>query len=428
MTKVRLSPPAGPLDATVVVPGSKSVANRALICAALAEGTSVVSGLPAGDDTSVIVDVLRQIGRITHQGADALSVDGSPDLDLPGIVDAKLAGTSSRFLTAVAGLSGSTTVIDGDEPLRQRPMKDLHDALASLGVTITSLGREGHLPVSVTGGRFLDRVVSVRGDVSSQFISALMLIAPLMPEGLTISVEGFLVSRSYVEMTAAVMRAFGAKVRVMTGSVEIESGGYTATDYHVEPDFSSAAFPLCAVVLRHGRVRVPYLATSQLQGDSAILEILREMGVMVQIEGGDVTVVRDESSVLAAVDRDMSDCSDLVPAVAVAALGVQGVTTMRGIGFIRNKESDRIGDLASEIRKTGGVALGLEDALQVEGGMVTHDAVIDGHDDHRMVMAMSLVGLLGGELVIDDADAVSKSWPMFFVDMREILGPVDVAN
>lgn len=428
MTSIRLRPPDGPLDATVTVPGSKSVANRALVCAALADGASTLTGLPSGDDTSVVIDTLHQVGRVVLRDSHTVEVHGSPDLVLPGIVDARLAGTSSRFLTAVAALSGTTTVIDGDEPLRGRPMKDLHDALRNMGVDVTPLGEAGHLPVSVSGGGFTGRVVAVRGDVSSQFISALMLIAPLLPEGLTLEVDGHLVSRSYVEMTASVMRAFGAKVHLKADSIEIEAGGYRATDYHVEPDYSSAAFPLCAVVLRHGRVRIPGLAASRLQGDSAILDILSHMGVKVETSGDDVVALRDRDIQPTSIDRDMSDCSDLVPAVAVSALAAHGITVMSGIGFIRNKESDRIDDLAAEIAKTGGAATGLPDGLQVEGGAALRSAVIAAHDDHRMVMAMSLISLLSGEIIIDDVEAVSKSWPTFFGDMAQILGPPESAK
>lgn len=413
----------GPI--VVNVPGSKSVANRALVCAALAEGDSRISGLPDGDDTSVIIGALTDVHRIVRDG-DAYVVRGGVTSLLPGIVDARLAGTSSRFLTAVAALINSTTVIDGGEPLRARPMGDLHDALLALGADVEWLGERGHLPVAVSRGSLAGGNISIRGDVSSQFISALMLIAPLLKGGLTIQIVGELVSRSYVEMTAAVMSSFGATVSVGSDRIVVSEGQYRSTDYRVEPDFSSAAFPLVAPILTPCSVRVPGLAKGVLQGDAALLDILRSVGCAVSVVGDDVVVESNESTTLTPLNVVMTDCSDLVPAVAVALSGIEGESNISGVGFIRNKESDRLGDLAAEMSSCGAVVSVTDDGLIITGHAPVPACSVNTHHDHRLAMALSLYALRNGEVIINDADVVSKSWPSYFEDMKAILG-VNVA-
>ena len=414
------SAPAGALSATVQVPGSKSVANRALVCALLAEGESCITGLPDGDDTAVIISVLEQLHRFRREG-DQVVVTGSRDVKLPGIIDAQLAGTSSRFLTAVAALGDGTCIVDGGEPLRARPMADLHNALISLGAEVTPLGELGHLPVSVSVGEMAGGVIAIRGDVSSQFISALMLIGPMLDDGLIIEIVGDLVSSSYVEMTAAVMQSFGARVVVERSSIAIAPGGYVACTYVVEPDFSSAAFPLAALACREGSVRIPHLGLASMQGDSQILKILESMGCSVQVIDSDVLVSRDAGS-LKGIEINMENCSDLVPAVAVAMLFATTPSKITGVGFIRNKESDRLGDLAHELNKIGAEIEVEEDGLLVLPIEAITRAALSTHHDHRLAMAFSLLALSVEGIAIDDPEVVTKSWPSFFTDMTPILG------
>ena len=427
MSTVSVTAKAPPVSGVVRVPGSKSIANRALICAFLADGQSTVTGIPDGDDTSVILDVMSSVGRIAGAG-DTWVVSGSRTVTLPGIIDAQLAGTSSRFLTAVASLSLSTSVIDGGAPLRSRPMDELHGALQQLGANVESLGELGHLPVSVSRGHMSGGEISIRGDVSSQFISSLMLIGPLLDGGVTLTIDGDLVSRSYVEMTAAVMRTFGATVDVLDNRVSVHAGSYSATDYEVEPDFSSAAFPLVVPVLVPGSVRVPGLARSVLQGDAALLDILRRIGCDVVISENDVEVRRAPNAPLSPVTLEMSDCSDLVPAVAVALAGVPGESRITGVGFIRNKESDRLGDLANEMMACGVDIETTDDGLIVRGHSRRTTCSVATHHDHRLAMSLSLLALLNDEVIIGESGVVSKSWPSYFSDMEPILTTTDVQN
>lgn len=430
MTVARWDPPVGPLAATIPVPGSKSVANRALVCAMLADGVSRISGLPDGDDTQVVLRILEQMGATRVDGG-LVSVTGSTSPRLPGIVDCALAGTSSRFLTAVAALGSGVTLIDGGTPLRSRPMADLHDALVALGAVVEPLGASGRLPVSVSRGAMTGGRLSMRADVSSQFVSALMLIAPLLPGGLVLELDGHVVSGSYIAMTARVMAAFGVHVELSGHSIVVPESAYVPTDYQVEPDFSSAAFPIAAVLIRGGRVRIEGLASSMEQGDSEILSIAEACGATWRTEDGAVTVEHPGSqaaSPAGGLTFSMEDCSDLVPAVAVAMAVRSGRASIRGVGFIRMKESDRLGDLASEMAGVGLMVRDTVDGLDIVGGAEMIDGVMSTHHDHRLAMAFSLLALVHPGVAVADPAVVSKSWPGYLDDMVDILGPPRLEN
>jgi 3-phosphoshikimate 1-carboxyvinyltransferase len=428
VTTVVLHPPDGPIDAVISVPGSKSIANRALVCAMLSNESSFISGVPSGDDARVVLDVIRDSGRSISASNSEVAIGESSTLKFPGIVDAKLAGTSSRFLTAVAALFTTTTIIDGEDALRGRPMADLHTALESLGAEVVHLGEVDHLPVSVTRGKLSGGEIRIAGNVSSQFISALMLIGPKLDEGLVIHVDGPLVSRSYVDMTAEVMKAFGASVVVEETRISVANGAYIGRVYSIEPDYSSAAFPLVAVALREGEVVIPKLATALLQGDSQIVSILEIMGLSCVVVGDDISVSRPKGQPVLPLVMDMSNCSDLVPAVAVACCMASGESVLSGIGFIRNKESDRLGDLASELNRAGARVAVEDDGLRIVGPCSFTPVVYQTHHDHRMAMALSLLALCASGSEIADPDVVTKSWPRFFSDMEPILGKNELGN
>lgn len=418
---VSLAGRSGPVDASVEVPGSKSLANRALVCALLADGQSTLTGLPDGDDVAVMLAALRSVDRIAGIGTDFVVTGGSGHGPLlPASVDCGLAGTTSRFLTAVASVNTSPVRLDGGGPLRGRPMGELHEALGVLGARVET-AHPGHLPVTVSPGTMRGGRVRVRGDASSQFISALMLIAPVLPEGLVIELVGALVSRPYVEMTAAVMMTFGADVRIEGTEIVVAPRPYLPTKYRVEPDFSSAAFPLVGAMIAGGRVRIPGLALARLQGDARILALLRDMGAVVGVDGDDVVTVTEGAASITPVDVDMADCSDLVPAVAVALGLGAGSSRIRGIGFIRAKESNRIDDLAGELARAGYEVRSEADGLVLGGAARPRSSRFKTHEDHRLAMALSLVSLAGVDVSLDDGSVVGKSWPSFFMDMSGIL-------
>lgn len=418
MSRSRAIRPAyRPLDATVVVPGSKSIANRALVCAALAPGKSVVSGVPDGDDTRAMAAGLGALGIEVEVAGDTATVHGTEGAIRPAggaSIDSALAGTTSRFLTAVAALSETPVVVDGAAPLRGRPMAPLHAALATLGADVESLGPAGHLPVRVSRGGLRGGAVALPGDVSSQFLTALMLIAPLLPDGLRITLTTDLVSRPYVAITAAVMASFGADgVEVGDREVTVPAGGYRAANYLVEPDASSASYPFAAVAMCGGRVHVAALGERSLQGDVRFVEILQAMGCTVTRTAVGTTVERDLSRALRGVYVDMADISDLVPTLAVVAAFATTPTEIGGVGFIRAKESNRIDDVVAELHRLGVHALARPDGMRIEPGPAA-PAEVQTHHDHRLAMSFALAGLLVPGLSIADPDVVTKSWPSYW--------------
>ncbi|MCU1394599.1 MAG: aroA [Ilumatobacteraceae bacterium] len=418
----------GPLAATVTVPGSKSIANRALVCATLAEGLSVLHNVPGGDDTAAMLDCTAMLGAgvgVDPHDETRVRVHGTAGVlhRGPFVLSTRLAGTTSRFVTALCALGTGTYVVDGDMPLRGRPMAPLHDALVALGAGVQAGETWGHLPVSVTGiadrdGGGSRSTVRIRGDVSSQYITALMLIAPYLPGGLRIELTTELVSRPYLAITAAVMAAFGAHgVVVGDDHVEVEPGRYEAREYVIEPDASTASYPLAAAAICGGSVRVADLGAGALQGDARFADVLAEMGCTVRRDATGVTVER--TGLLHGLSIDMADLSDLVPTLAVVAPFADSPTEITGVGFIRAKESDRLGDLAAELAHCGVTATVLDDGIRIEPGFGA-GAGVETHHDHRLAMAFGVLGLRLGGMRVHDPEVVTKSWPEFWAELEAL--------
>ncbi len=417
----------GPVVADVVVPPSKSIANRALICAALAAGESEIVGLAPGDDTNAMIDCLAALaipvgvedtdGMLT---ARVIGTGGSFPVG-PIHLDTRLAGTTSRFITAVAALGPGPYTIDGEPPLRSRPMGPLHDSLHSLGARVEPGEEWGHLPVTVSGPLGGADAIVMPGDVSSQYVTALMLIAPMIRGGLSLGLSTALVSRPYVEITKSVMAAFGATdVSVGERHITVADGSYAATTYRVEPDASSASYPLAAAAVVGGAVSVKGLGRSSLQGDATFCDVLERMGCIVTVGSTDTVVMRRRDSPLRGIEIDMADISDLVPTMAVVATQATTPTRITGVGFIRGKESDRLGDLATELRKLGADIDVDTDGLTIRPTDMLHGARLETHHDHRLAMSFGVLGLAVDGLEIADPHVVSKSWPGFWDALDEI--------
>ena len=415
MTSLEVVPRSGPLDITLdQVPGSKSIANRALICAALADGESTVRNVAPGDDTSAMLTCLVRLGVGLEVAGSVACVTGTGGVLRPGpaVLDAELAGTTSRFVTALAALGPGPYTIDGRPPLRSRPMADLHRCLVALGASAEYGEQVGHLPVTIAGGTLRGGTVQLPGDITSQYVTALMLIGPYLADGLRIELTSPLVSRPYLEITRAVMASFGhTAVTIDERVITVAPGRYSPTDYLVEVDASSASYPFAAAAICGGRVTVEGLGAEPLQGDAAFVDLLERMGCTVERTATSTTVRRDGE--LRGIAADMADISDTVPTLAVVAPFATSPTTITGIGFIRRKESDRIGDLLAELAACGGIGEELADGMTISPAAL-HGASIATHHDHRLAMAFGLVGLVVPGISIEDPGVVSKSWPEFW--------------
>ncbi len=420
MTESRvIHPLPRPLDHDVEVVGSKSYTNRALVLAALAEGPTELSGALFSDDTRYMAEALRELGvAVTaDEAASTLHVMGAA-----GRVPAASArcfvgnaGTAARFLPVVMALGAGTYELDGIERMRHRPIAPLLDALSSLNVRVESLGEPGCVPIRVYGGSLVGGQVRIAGHISSQYISGLMMGAPCMRDGLILDLEGELVSRPYLEMTAQAMRDFGATLEREGERRIVIPGGqrYRGRAYRIEPDASAASYFFAAAAICGGRVRVNGLGTRSLQGDRGLVHILARMGCRVH-EGDDFTeVCGPENGRLVGVEVDMADLSDVAQTLAAVAPFATTPTRVTGIGFIRKKETDRVAAVVAELNRLGVRAEEEADGYVVHPGL-PHPGAVSTYDDHRMAMSFALLGLRCPGIEILDPDCVSKTFPSYF--------------
>jgi 3-phosphoshikimate 1-carboxyvinyltransferase len=410
--------PRGPLDASVRVPGSRSLTNRALLAAALADGESELSGCLESDDTEAMRDCLAALGVRVEVAGDLFHVAGTGGrLAAPTrTLDVRYSGTTARFVTAAATLAAGPSLVDGEPRMRERPIDDLVHALVDLGAVITIEGRGGCPPLRVAGGGLPGGSAVIDGSRSSQYVSGVLLAAPCAARDVTLRVkDGVLVSRPYVEMTLAVMRAFGAEAGWRGDDVlHVTARPYRATRYAVEPDASSAAYPLAAAAIAGGRVRVVGLSGDSLQADVRFLDALEAMGCTV-VRAADACEVRGPEGPLRAVDLDANDFPDAAMALAVVALFADGPSRIRNVGNLRIKETDRLSALETELRRLGAVARAGRDELVVEPAPGAYrGAAIETYDDHRMAMALALAGLRIPGVEILDPGCVRKTWPDYF--------------
>jgi 3-phosphoshikimate 1-carboxyvinyltransferase len=409
-----VEPLAARPDATVVLPGSKSLTNRALVAAALAEGTSRLEGALSADDTEAMVEGLRALGVAMQVEGDAVVVEGGRRAAGPVEVDARLSGTSARFLLPVLALAAGPATLDGAPPLRARPMRPLLDALRSLGATVVG----DALPVSVRGP-LQGGTVRLPGDVSSQFLSGLLLAGPCLRGGLRVELTTPLVSAPYVAMTAAVMDAFGASVEGDGEAWVVPEGRYRAATYAIEPDASAASYFFAAAVLTGGRVTVPGLGPGTLQGDLAFVDVLERMGAVVERHDDRTTVAAGPR--LTGIEADLSELSDTAQTLAAVAVFADSPTRVRGIGFVRAKETDRLAAVVRELHRVGVQAAETDDGFVVHPG-TPRPAVVETYDDHRMAMSFALLGLRVPGIAIADPGVVGKTFPGFWDALEGLRG------
>lgn len=421
-------PPVTAASGTVKLPGSKSISNRALMLAALASGTTRLTGLLRADDTERMLESLTKLGvKVTADG-DAAVIEGAGGF-FP-VKSAELfignAGTAARTLTAALAFAGGHYRLDGIERMRERPIGDLLAALRTLGADVTCEIKEGFLPLVFRPAVPVGRRVSVRGNVSSQYLTALLLTAPLIApeEGLEITVEGELISRPYIDITLAMMKTFGADVTVTKKGFRVAKGGYRAQEnYAVEGDASGASYFLALGALTGGPVRVEGVGRNALQGDVAFVGVLEQMGAVITRGDRYIEASLSAGKVLKGITLDCTKIPDAAMTLVPMALKTEGAVRLTGIASWRVKETDRIAAMAAEMNKFGARVESGPDWIEVErGATVAENVEVATYDDHRMAMSFSLAAAAGVPVVIKDPGCTAKTYPAYFDEFFRIIG------
>ena len=416
--------PTGPIHATLKVPGSKSITQRALIAAALAQGESRLIGPLVSEDTEYTSQALRAFGVNISQNDGYWLVEGRGGVINPPAKPIYLGnnGTATRFLASVVTLGKGNFVIDGDERMRQRPISPLLSALHGWGANIQSLHNDGCPPLTAQSSGIAGGHTVLPEGKSSQYLSSLLLVAPYANDVATLSVEGKLLSRPYVEMTLAVMHDFGVTVECAKDFswFSVPRGCYHGKTYQIEGDASSASYFWAAAAITGGEIQVSNVPVPSLQGDAMLVPLLARMGCEVtQKESGFSLSCRRP---LEGIEVDMKDMPDVAPTLAVVAAFAQGDTVIRNIGHLRIKECDRLDAVATELSRIGARVDELDDALIIhgDGGSSLHGAEISTYNDHRMAMAFAVAGLRVPGIRITGEDCVKKSFPDFWKRFQSI--------
>lgn len=418
-----MTPFAGPAVGDVSLPGSKSHTNRALLCAALSEGTSRLSGVLFADDTEAMLEAIVSLGATVKEDRQNLEIEvtglaGALNFgDL--VIDARLSGTTSRFLLPTLAAGNGVVTLDGAQQLRSRPFVEQIEALRNLGCDLEELGAPGQLPVKISSSGLEGGEVEISAEKSSQFVSGLMLAAPLYSNGLKLRLTGPPVSRPYLELTIKVMRDFGVLVEEPDEFTYIvPAGRYRAIEARIEPDASAASYFFAAASITQGRVKIAGLHGESYQGDVRFVDVLEQLGAKV-IWGENFIEV--EGDRIRGGTFDLRDFSDTAQTLAALAAFAEGDIEITGIGFIRRKETDRIAAMVTELAKCGVEAIESEDGLIVRPNLWSlRGASIDTYSDHRMAMSMALLSLRIPRIVINDHDCVAKTFPAFFSCLEEL--------
>jgi 3-phosphoshikimate 1-carboxyvinyltransferase len=398
-------------------PSSKSYTIRGLICAALTEGKSEIISPLASDDTTAAINVLKKVGVNIRQQKTSWKVDGGNFKAPTGDLFCGDSAATLRFMTAFGAIIPGVSHLTAGPSLSRRPVKVLIDALQKLGVKCSASGDLP--PVTVEGGKFAGGITSLPGNISSQYVSALLHIAPFAKEGMTVKLTTPLESRPYVMMTLETMHWFGinAVFDENLDKFEISHQKYRPTKYHVEGDWSSASY-LLSLGAMAGEIEVNNLDMQSLQGDRMLLQFLRDMGAHTVAGRNSINIVKSN---LKAIKADLTDCIDLLPTMAVLAAAAEGTSVFTGIVRARIKESDRVAAVVEGLTRMGIRVETDTKRIKITGGK-PKGALIDSKGDHRIAMAFSLLGTVAGDTVIDGAECVTKTWPEYW----DVLQNLDV--
>lgn len=407
----------GRIDANITVPGSKSLTQRALIAAALAEGESILHGPLVSEDTEYSSNALHQLGvGIIHGEKWRIQGNGGKIGASARSIFLGNNGTATRFLTSVVSLGTSSFTIDGDKRMYERPIEPLMAALRGWGVDLKSIHGTGCPPLLINSAGLEGGATVLPEGKSSQYLSSLLLVAPYARKTAELRVEGEVLSKPYVIMTLDVMSSFGINVECSTDLTyfKIPTGCYKAQEYFIEGDASNASYFWAAAAITGGKVTVDNVPVPSLQGDAMLVPLLGRMGCEVSIEGKGITVTAGDK--LVGITVNMGGMPDVVPTLAVVAAFAEGTTVIENIAHLRIKECDRLTAVVTELKKMGADVEERPDSMIIhgDGGKSLHGATIETYSDHRMAMSMAVAGLKVPGVVITGEDCVAKSFPDFW--------------
>ncbi|MEZ5943159.1 MAG: 3-phosphoshikimate 1-carboxyvinyltransferase [Planctomycetaceae bacterium] len=419
----RILPVNGPVSGEIQPPGSKSLTNRALIIAALATGQSHLTGVLASQDTEVMVDSLQRLGiAVEHDAANktmTVSGCGGRISETNAKLYCENSGTSIRFLTALCATGNGRYELDGNARMRERPIGPLVESLSRAGVTASCILGNSCPPVLIKTKGLPGGDLEVGGNLSSQYLSALLMAAPAAREAVCLKVQGELVSRPYVDMTLEIMRQFGAHIsEPETNTFQILNQTYTGRELAIEPDASAASYFFAAAAITGGCVTVTGLSRNALQGDIHFVEALEQMGCEVTW-GDNFTTVQGRA--LRGIDIDMNAISDTAQTLACVAPFAEGPTRIRNVAHMRLKETNRVTAVVDELRRLGLQVEEFDDGMTILPGPM-HPATIETYDDHRMAMSFALIGLRHAGVTISDPGCTRKTYPEYFDDLSKLCG------
>lgn len=414
MSRAYIYPPAHPVNAKVTVPGSKSLTNRALVIAALAKGITTLFGASDSNDSLVLIRLLQKLGVEIKTTGDTITVHGNGGKFnlFNGELDVEDAGTVMRFLSALCCIVPGEVILKGTVRMHQRPIYGLVEALKKAGVKIDYIGKEDFPPVKIEGGNFKGSAIHIDASVSSQFVSALLMVAPALSNDTEIICEGELASVPYIDMTLAVMKHFGVEVKHENHKRYFIKGGqsYKASDYKIEGDASSASYMVALAAVTGGSIEVANLSANSVQSDAAFADILGNMGCTVS-KGEGVKVTGNSG--LSAVNVDMAGMPDTAQTLSVVAAFAEGETIITGLGTLEHKETHRLIALQTELAKMGIDSRIDNSSIRIKGGSPM-GADISTYGDHRMAMAFAVAGARIKDMVVENPEVVKKSFPSFW--------------
>jgi len=411
------------ISGTLVCPPNKSYTHRAIFLATLADGKSVIKNVLYSRDTNATISACKSFGATIIQDSSSLTINGVKKIKSSSEIDASNSGTTIRIASAIAALAEGKTMLSGDESLRQRPMQPILDALELIGAKCSSAS--GKPPISITGIAG-GGDATILGNLSSQFVSALMIIGPLTEKGLNLNIEGDLVSKPYLDATIAAMEKFGVTIKTIKQykNYIISSQKYKPTTFTVPSDFSSLAILLSASILLGDNITIKTTIDDLPQADRAIFDILKSLGVIVNVGEDSVTV--QSQKLLNGGKFDLSNTPDLLPPLAILSLKSSKPIHIFNVKHARYKETDRIAIIARELKKLGVKTEEKEDGLILESQDKLHSADLNSENDHRLFMAFCIAGMYVGNCTVSDPESVDVSYPKFISDLKSVGGKIEL--